>query len=114
MFATYCIDSRYVSAGRAPTLELIENWETLDEAIEQTMMMWPEDGTTPVIVYDKDGCVRATFAPAGPKAFVLVLPETEGIPTLYGNVHYITDTAGKIIATEMTSRNGTSRLTHPS
>ena len=64
MITVYCVDSRPIHRNEEPVMVPCERYETLEEAIRDTVTYWPE-GPEAMAAYDDKGTLLATFSPLG-------------------------------------------------
>lgn len=103
MITAYTVDSRYVP-HQAATLVVVENYDTVTEAIAEMIKMWPEDATVPVLIYD-DTTLAVTLTPLGTASMAAIFPN--GMIKTYHNIRYITE-SGKIVETRWEDHQGRS------
>lgn len=83
----------------AKTLEWCENYDSIEEAIIDTVTMWREgeDDPRPLVLDDDTGRPACVFIPTGTNADeCLVVYCVSGVQQHFTNIHYLTNEEGKI------------------
>lgn len=107
MFSLYC--NIYVHGKW--TLELCENYDTLAEAVRQTIAMWPEnDRPVNMFIANEDCNIVANFCPLGENGRDVIVVEG-GETHVYTDLSYIYD-ADRIVATKLMLDGNPTRIDH--